>query len=581
MALDGIYLYSLIKEIKDELLNCRIDKINQPEKDEIILNFKVNRKSKKLLISASANYARINFIDESKENPLAPPIFCMVLRKYLNTATLIDVRQVESDRILILDFESTDELGFNSVYSLVVEIMGRHSNITLIRQRDNTIMDCIKHVSSDVNSYRILYPSATYVNPPKSSKLYAFDFSFDDFKNIILNNYDDKNLDEKLFSSIITGVSNPLSKEIYFRLINNNIDFSKENLLEIFNFTKKLFSSVKEYCYSFKSYSKDGRLKDFHCVELTHLLKSDYDSKEFSSPSDLMQNFFYEKDKADRLNARSYDLQRIVNNNIDRVEKKINILNNTLKECEEKPKYNLYGELITSNIYGLKKGDKIASVLNYYSENEEYIDIPLNENKTPSENAQIYFKKYNKLKKSEENATIQIDLAKEEEIYLHSVLSNILNADNYTEINDIKNELIETGYIAFKKSSKDKKVKASKPLHFVSSDGLDIFVGKNNLQNDFLTLKFASKNDLWFHTKNIPGSHVIVKSNGNIPETTLVEAATLAAFYSKAKNSSNVPVDYTEIKNVRKMSGAKPGMVIYYTNKTIYITPKELDLKSI
>ncbi|MPM61104.1 putative protein YloA [bioreactor metagenome] len=241
---------------------------------------------------------------------------------------------------------------------------------------------------------------------------------------------------------------------------------------------------------------------------------------------------------------------------------------------------NLYGELITSNIYSIKKGDSSARLLNYYSENEEYLEIPLNENKSPSENAQAYFKKYNKLKKSEENAKIQIKLAEEEEQYLQSVLSNILNADNYTEIQDIRNELMETGYIAYKKASKDKRSKPSKPLHFISSDGIEIYVGKNNIQNDFLTLKFADKNDIWFHTKNIPGSHVIIKSKGPVPEATLLEAATLAAFYSKAKNSSNVPVDYTEVKNVRKMSGAKPGMVIYYTNKTIYVTPKELNLNS-
>lgn len=581
MSLDGIYLRSLLKEISSEVLNCRIEKINQPEKDEIILSFKVNRKSKKLLISSSSNYPRINFTNDLKENPLQPPMFCMVLRKYLNTATLVNVRQLESDRIVILDFEGTDDLGFNSVYNLVIEIMGRHSNITLVRERDNKIMDCIKHLSSDMNSYRVLYPGMEYIYPPKSDKLNAFSFTIKDFESLINLKYDEKPLDAKLFSTIISGVSGPLSNEMFYRVEKSSIEFNKDNCSEIFKFTTDFFNDVESGNFKIGSYSKDGTLKEFHCVELLNLIDDGYKFNEFTSPSELIQNYYYEKDKLDRLNAKSNDLQKLVNNNLDRVNKKLNILRETLKECNEKQKYNLFGELITSNIYNINRGDKVAKVLNYYSENEEYIEIPLKINKSPSENAQAYFKKYNKLKKSEENATIQIKLAEEEDQYLQSVLSNILNADNYTEIQDIRNELIETGYISFKKSAKDKKAKSSKPLHFLSSDGIEIYVGKNNIQNDYLTLKFATKNDLWFHTKNIPGSHVIVKSNGEVPETTLLEAATLAAYYSKAKNSSNVPVDYTEIKNIRKMSGAKPGMVIYYTNKTIYATPEELNLKTI
>lgn len=580
MALDGIYLSSLIKEIKDEILNCRVDKITQPEKDEITLSFKVNRKSKKLLISASSNYARVNFTKESKENPMQPPMFCMVLRKYLNTATLVNVSQIESDRVLILDFESTDDLGFDSVYSLIIEIMGRHSNISLVRKRDNQIMDCIKHLSSDMNSYRVLYPGMEYIYPPKSDKLNGFSFNKEEFIEIVNKKYAEKPIDNKLFSTIIAGVSNPLSNEIYYRANLENIDISTVNLNQVFNFTNIFFNSIKENNFSLLSYSKDGALKDFHCIKLTNLLDKGYTSKEFTSPSELIEEYYYEKDKFDRLNARSADLQKIVTNNLDRIAKKLNILKATLKECEEMQLLNLYGELITSNIYSIKKGDSSARLLNYYSENEEYLEIPLNENKSPSENAQGYFKKYNKLKKSEENAKIQIKLAEEEEQYLQSVLSNILNADNYTEIQDIRNELMETGYIAYKKASKDKRSKPSKPLHFISSDGIEIYVGKNNIQNDYLTLKFADKNDIWLHTKNIPGSHVIIKSKGPVPETTLLEAATLASFYSKAKNSSNVPVDYTEVKNVRKMSGAKPGMVIYYTNKTIYVTPRELNLNS-
>ncbi|NEU03555.1 Rqc2 family fibronectin-binding protein [Clostridium senegalense] len=572
MALDGIFLHSIVNALKEDFLNSRVEKINQPEKDEIILTFKKNRKTQKLLISASSNFARINITNNNKENPLKAPMFCMVLRKYLNTATLINITQIDSDRLIVLDFESSDELGFNSVYSLIVEIMGRHSNISLVRQRDNIVMDSIKHITADINTYRVLYSGVEYKYPPASPKLNSFNFSKEDFKNRVVELYSEKAIDNKFFTSMFTGVSSNLSKELIFRLTKENIDLNLDNIEKIYDFCLDIFSKIKENDFFFASYSNNGILKDFHCIELTSL--ENFHCKSYENPSTLIEEFYFEKDKHDRLNNRSHDLQKIVNNNIDRVKKKIKILQNTLKECEEKQNINLYGELLTANIYSIKKGDKSIDVLNYYSEKEEYITIPLNEFKTPSENVQIYYKKYTKLKKAEENAVVQLKIAKDELNYLESVMANIVNADNYTEIEDIKNELIETGYIAFKKSKKNSKKKPSKPMHFISSDNIDIYVGKNNIQNDYLTLKFAHKNDIWLHTKNIPGSHVIIKCNGEVPENTLLEAANLAGYYSKSKTSSNVPVDYTEVKHVKKPSGSKPGMVIYYTNKTIYITPE-------
>lgn len=581
MALDGLYLRSLANEIKNTLIGSRIDKIAQPEKDEIILSFKINRKSVRLLLSANASYPKINFIDYSKESPLKAPVFCMVLRKYLNTAVLKDVTQLNNDRILFLDFESSDELGFNSIYTLIIEIMGRHSNITLVRKRDGLIMDSIKHITPDINSYRVLYPGIEYVYPPSSNKLDIFNTTFDVFREKTLSLYEDKDLDEKCFTKILDGISNPISKEINFQMKKKNISLDKNNLEEIYEFLIKFFRKSKDNDYELYSYYLNEELKDFHCITLEHLLEEGCKSEEYNSPSTLLETFYHAKDKVNRLQNKSHDMQKLVINNIERIEKKLQILKKTLIECEEKPKYNLYGELITANIYNIKKGDKEVEVLNYYSEEEEYIKIPLDINKTPAENAQRYFKKYNKLKATEENAYIQIELAEEEDQYLQSVLSNIENADNYKDLEDIKNELVETGYIAFKKSMKSKKTKPSKPLHFISSDGIDIYVGKNNLENDYLTLKFAHNNDIWLHIKNIPGSHVIIKNMGEIPDSTLLEAATLAAFYSKGKNSTKVPIDYTEIRNVKKMAKGKPGMVTYSTNKTIYVDPVKLDLKQI
>ena len=290
-----------------------------------------------------------------------------------------------------------------------------------------------------------------------------------------------------------------------------------------------------------------------------------------------MDKYYLEKDKQERIKGRSVNLQKLVTTNIDRCIKKETKLNDLLKKCEDKDDFKIKGDLLTSYIYSIKKGDKDFTTINFFSEKGEEITIPLDENKTPSENVQSYYKKYNKLKKSEESAIEQLEKNNEELQYLYSVLTNIENCESYTEIDDIKEELISTGYVRKRKSNgkNSKKSKASKPLHYISSDGIDIFVGKNNIQNDYLSLKFANKNFMWLHTKNIPGSHVIICSN-DVPDNTLVEGATLAAYYSKAKDSSKVPVDYTLVKNLKKPNGANPGMVIYHTNYTMYVEPSDL-----
>lgn len=582
MALDGLYLRALIKELKDTLINTRVDKITQPEKDEIILSFKINRKNVRLLLSANASYPRVNFIDYTKESPMKAPVFCMVLRKYLNTAVVKDIRQLNNDRVMMIDFESTDELGFNSIYTLMVEIMGRHSNITLVRKRDGLVMDCVKHITPDINSYRVLYPGVNYVYPPASNKADIFEISFEGFKSKVLESFtEDAEINEKFFTKVVDGIGAPIAKEILFQLKEKNIELSVSNLKEIYDFLLDFLVGAKRGEYVLGSYAVDGELKDFHCIKLDYLLQKNGQFEAFESPSALLEGFYHARDKVNRLQGRSHDMQKLVNNNIDRLEKKLQILNATLEECEEKPKYSLYGELITANIYAIKKGDKEVEVLNYYSEEGEYIKIPLDINKAPAENAQKYYKRYNKLKKAEENAYIQIEIAEGELAYLQSVLTNIENADTYKDLEDIKSELVETGYIAFKKSMKGKKEKPSKPLHFISSDGIDIYVGKNNIQNDYLTLKFAHNNDIWMHIKNIPGSHVIIKNMGEIPDSTLLEGATLAAYYSKGKNSTKVPIDYTEVRNVKKMAKGKPGMVTYSTNKTIYVDPVKLELKEV
>jgi predicted ribosome quality control (RQC) complex YloA/Tae2 family protein len=567
MALDGIFIHSIIDELKKHLLNGRVEKVNQPEKDEIILSIKNQRKNYKLLISASPVYPKIHLSTLTKKNPMQPPLFCMVLRKHISTGKLVNIRQLDTDRVIFLDFESTDELGFNSIYTLVIEIMGRHSNITLVRHRDSLIMDSIKHITPEINTVRFLYPGIKYVFPPDSPKLNPFDYTIETFKNFIREN--NVKYEKNFFSQTFTGVSSQFSNEIFYELINEKKELSETNLIYIYDLTQKIFNNIKDENYYFSSYSLNGSMKDFYCEKLNYL--KEYSEETYSSPSELLEQFYFSKDKHDRLNNKSSDLQKLINVNLERCYKKIDILENNLKECDGKDKFKVKGELLTANIYSLKKGDSNARLQNYYTENMDYIDIKLDVNKTPSQNIQRYFKKYNKLKKTEEAATIQLDITKKDVEYLQSVLTNIKNSDDYESIEEIKRELMETGYIRFKKTSNNKKIKALKPLKFISSDGIEIYVGKNNFQNDYLTLKFADKRDIWMHTKNIPGSHVIIKNFGNLTDKTLEEAAKLAAFYSKSKDSTKVAVDYTEVKNVHKPNGSKPGMVIYYTNKTVYV----------
>lgn len=572
MAIDGIYLYSLVQDLKKSILNSKIDKINQPEKDEIIITLRKERKNLKLLISASPKYPRFNLTTVSKSNPLQAPMFTMVLRKYLIGGRIIDIVQQEGDRIVKFLIESSDELGFNSIYSLIVEIMGRHSNITLVRERDNKIMECIKHISPSMNSYRVLYPGIDYKYPPKSTKINPFSFNdttLQDFvnKNSIIFN-------KNFFVSCFTGISKPLSEHLFIEYNKKYTDFSPQN---IYNFINNFLNTLL-YNESFKIYKdENGNYIDFYVTQLNQL-ENNFSFEVLENIHELMDKYYLEKDKQERIKGRSVNLQKLVITNIDRCIKKENKLNDVLKKCEDKDNFKIKGDLLTSYIYSIKKGDRNFTTFNFFSEKGEEITIPLDENKTPSENIQSYYKKYNKLKKSEESAIEQLEKNNEELQYLHSVLTNIENCESYSEIDDIKEELISTGYVRKRKANgkSSKKAKSSKPIHYISSDGIDIFVGKNNIQNDYLSLKFANKNFMWLHTKNIPGSHVIICSN-NIPDNTLVEAATLAAHYSKAKDSSKVPVDYTLVKNLKKPNGSNPGMVIYHTNYTMYVEPSEFN----
>lgn len=573
MALDGIFLNSLLNNLKETLLGAKIDKINQPEKDEVILTFRKDRKNIKLLISSSATFPRLHFTEIPKENPMKAPMFLMVLRKYLTGGKIIKLEQLYGDRIVVFTINSSDELGFDSLYSLIVDVMGRHSNITLVRNRDNKVMESIKHITPDINSYRVLYPGVTYVYPPESKKLNPFTLNKEDFYDFIIKNNIEFN--EMFFFNILTGFSKPISKELYYNMLSENINLDK-SFSFIINFISNSSSN-----HNFLIYRNDaGIYKDFYSFKFTQL--EEYkNSLEFESPSIMLDNFFSTKDKQERLINRSYDMQKLIHTNIERCLKKSKILNANLKDSSKKESYKVKGDLLTSYIYLIKEGMDFIEVDNFYDESSGKIKISLDKDKTPSENIQRYYKRYNKLKISEEWAINQLQKNNEEIDYLNSVMVNILNVESYEDIDQIKTELKETGYIKFRQNKKEnKKTKEGKPHHFLSSTGIDIFVGKNNLQNDYLSLKFAHRNDIWLHTKDIPGSHVIIKGE-NIDDDTLREASIIAAYYSKGKGSSKVPVDYTSVRHLKKPNGSKPGMVIYSTNKTLYVDPSQFEALSI
>lgn len=579
MALDGFSISNIIYELKNTIIGGRVDKIYQPEKDEIVLQIRNKGNAYKLLLTANASSPRLHFSNIQKENPINAPLFCMVLRKHLASGKIVDITQPNFERIVNIQVESINELGDYSIKTLIFEIMGKHSNIILIDDK-NTILESIKHISFDKSSVREVLPSKTYVLPPSQDKKDPLKTNFDEFLYIIKNSIPTK-IQQLIYKSY-NGISPILSSEICHNadidpstnieeLSNNQINdlYNSLNNIVMLN-TQKQFNP--QIIYNENESILDFTVFDFNMFK--HLNK-----KYFSSISELLEFFYKSKDLTYRLNQKSQDLKRLISQNIERCVKKKDIQQKTLKDIENRDTLKLYGELITSNIYAIKKGITKVKLNNFYSENFEEIEIRLDPNLTPAENAQKYFKKYNKEKRTFIALQDQIKQNNEELLYLESVLSSVSSCTDEYDIKEIRAELSEQGFLKRQKNSKNNKQKPSKrakPLHYISSDGFHIYVGKNNTQNDELTLRFAKPLDMWFHTKDIAGSHVIVVSDGKeIPNSTLNEAANLAAYYSKATNSSLVPVDYTPKKFIKKPNGAKPGMVIYETNKTAYITPNE------
>jgi predicted ribosome quality control (RQC) complex YloA/Tae2 family protein len=590
MPFDGSVINSIIDELNQKLQNGRIDKIYQPEKDELILGIRGFKENYKLLISASSNYPRIHLTMENKSNPQVPPTFCMLLRKHLLGGRLVSIHQPEFERIVEITIECQDEMGYSTTKVLTVEIMGRHSNIIFLDKESSKIIDSIKRVSFDISSVREVLPGRQYVYPPSAGegelpKLNPLTASFEDLQKSIEGQAESLKTDKFLMKAF-NGISPVAAKEI---CTYGDIEFdsditriSDEQRLSLYKALATFVLKLSQKEYKPNIILDQGKLKDFYCIDLkmyAHLQKEYLDSI-----SEAVERFYFEKDNKDRIKQKYGDIQKIISNRLDRCYKKLSILDEELSKAHDAEKYKLYGDLIMSNLYQITKDQNKINVLNYFSENPESIEISMDTQLTPISNAQRYFKKYNKSKSALTSIEQQLKENKLEIEYLETQADNLEKCTEELEINEIRQELAEQGYTKKKKPVKGKsKVAApSKPMHFISTTGFEVYVGKNNIQNDYLTIKFAGPNDIWLHTKEIPGSHVIVQTAGKqIDDATLAEAANLAAFYSKAKNSTKVPVDYTIRKNVRKPNGSKPGMVIYENNKTVYIDPDEEAIKKL
>lgn len=576
MSYDGMVTHCVVAELNQVLTGGKIDKIYQPEREEIILAIRTPQGNHRLLLSASASNPRVHLTSIIKENPMTPPMLCMLMRKHLQGSKIINVSQLGFDRVIKLDMETRNELGDLCVKSIVVEIMGRHSNIILL-DKTNKIMDCAKHVDFTVSAVRQVLPGLLYENPPAQEKFSPISYSLLEVMQRLDEQPADTFLDQFLVSTF-DGMSPLFAREIVFRLCSSTKVTRSE--IDTASFITHIDTILKDICKenfnpSLILDSVDKKPFAFSCIQLTQYQNAAI-MQNSSSMSEVIDHFYELRAKQERMSQRSNHLIKLVRNNIERCEKKIDLHQENIAKAKHREQYKIFGDLLTANLYQLTAGAKEISVVNYYSEAQETIAIPLKEELSPSQNAQQYYKLYNKAKMTELYAKKQMEDTKKELYYLESVLHALEKAETPTDLSEIRDELADGGYVPKNNSKVKKQQKKSAPISFLSSDGYEILVGRNNKQNDELTIRMAYSTDLWFHTKVIPGSHTIVRTRGGeeIPDRTIVEAASIAAYYSKAQNSSKVPVDYTSVKNVKKPNGAKPGMVIYDHYNTLYVEPE-------
>lgn len=570
MSMDGLSLYSAMNELNKRLAGGKIDKIQQTDKEELLLMVRSLGQTYRLLINASAADNRVQLTELKKQAPSEAPMFCMLLRKRIAGGKIVRFEQERLDRVLKISIETYNDLGDLSVFALYCELMGKHSNIILVNEK-GVIVDAIKHVGLGMSSVRFVMPGLEYSAPPAQDKQDPSKASADDFSMAMC----------MVGMSIAKALSNAffgLSPAVAAQLVARYTD--KTECTQLSEAERKELAERLAAFYADMAQGKEKASAVLNALGETEAVYpfaiSGSGIKLYDSIGEALDSLYINSDRREWAKRHGASARKVLQNNIERCEKKLALYADALNSEEQMEKCRLYGELLTANLHSLKSGTDTAAVDNYYADPVERIAIPLDRQLTPGENAQRYYKKYQKLKAARDMAIVQREQTLSELNYLEGQLDNLTKCTAENELSELIEELKDQGYIKRDKGGKKKmKLAASKPMHFVSSTGADIYVGKNNRQNDELTLRFASPNDIWMHTKNIPGSHVIVKGASEQDTATMTEAALLAAYYSRARGSENVAVDYTPRKYVKKPAGAKPGMVIYTTNKTAYVTPSE------
>ena len=578
MAFDGITIANIVTELNQTITGGKINKIAQPENDELIITIKNQRKQYRLFLSASASLPLIYLTETNKPSPLTAPNFCMLLRKHIGSGKIIAIEQPGMERIIRFTIEHLNELGDLCTKYLIVEIMGKHSNIIFCNEEDQ-IIDSIKHVSAHMSSVREVLPGRPYFIPETQSKLNPFVLTEEIFQEKIFPR--PVNVAKAIYTSI-TGISPLMAEEVCYRAgIDGGIptdgleDVERVHLAHTF---LRMVDDIRDGHFEPNIIYKGKEPVEFACFLLSQY--QDYRAVSYPSIFPVLETYYAEKNIVTKMRQKTVDLRKIVQNALERNVKKYQLQQKQLKDTEKKEKYRVWGELLNTYGYEVEPGAKSMAALNYYT--NEMIQIPLDETMTPQENAKKYFDKYSKLKRTKEALDTLLQETGDEIKHLESIAASLDIASSEEDLVQIKEEMMEYGYVK-RKNTGGKKVKVtSRPYHYISSDGYDIYVGKNNFQNDELSFKFASGNDWWFHAKGQPGSHVIVKSkNEELPDRTFEEAGKLAAYYSKGRQAPKVEIDYTQKKNLRKPTGGKPGFVVYYTNYSLLIEPDITGLQQI
>lgn len=575
MAFDGIVVANLVHELKSELLNGRIAKIAQPEADELLLTIKSPSGQRRLYLSASASLPLIYLTENNKPSPMTAPNFCMLLRKHIANGRIVDIYQPKLERIIHFTIEHLNELGDLCRKELIVEIMGKHSNLIFCTE-DGTIIDSIKHVSAQMSSVREVLPGRTYFIPDTMEKADPLSVTPEEFTAVLQQK--PLPLTKAIYTSF-TGISPVTAEEICFIAgIDSSLppkELSADIMQHLYNQFTLYFTNVKEGAFRPAIYYLGKEPKEFASLPLTHF--TEYRRVEFDKISNVLETYYAAKNTITRIRQKSSDLRHILQTALERNRKKYDLQIKQLKDTENRDKYKIYGELLHVYGYNLEEGAKTLEAFNYYT--NEMIQIPLDPMLSPQENAKKYFDKYNKQKRTYEALSSLIQETSDDIRYLESVRTALDIARSEEDLAEIKEELIAAGYMKRKFTKKKQRIK-NKPLHYISSDGYDMYVGKNNFQNEELTFHFANGNDWWFHAKQAPGSHVIVKTKGEeLPDSTFEEAGRLAAYYSSMRNADKIEIDYVEKKHVKKPSGGKPGFVVYYTNYSLVIDSDISEIK--